>query len=491
MAKISPQLAMWTHRAEELHAQQALLYFRHDVGLPIDEKKLAKVEADSQGHFSAFLRDFGREPEPIFLSSTNEVAQSRTYRLLLKLTELRTEKVVTSKYRYNGKPVNWGSWRQFAASTDDSAARKEVFDGFVKKSSILAPVVAKRFAIAAETMKEFGTDPLNSYLKLEGVNYEQLSLFVDRLGRSLRPAFWEALEEYSDEILGREAEYYDDFYFFRARIFRKYAKRFPVKTDPITQITKTMARMGLDARKVKVDSADRRGKSASAFCAPIRIPKDVRISYRKSNPLEDFTGVFHEFGHGIDFSSIPERASYSDKFALPMGVAEIFSIFFEGLMHEPAYLKSELGLGEKVVSDILRRFRFVELLFATFYSANSSMKLAFWQDELSVDAASELYSELTEKYMGIRYPGGYWLLHHVMPDYFLYSPSYLLAAVRAFELRQAIVVRYGERYWEEKDSGKFVLELMRAGRSIDIERFSKLDVGGYVESLSTGRRLDF
>lgn len=244
-----------------------------------------------------------------------------------------------------------------------------------------------------------------------------------------------------------------------------------------------MRGMGLDARKIKVDSANRKRKSVSAFCFAIRVPTDVRISYRKSNPLENFTGVFHEFGHGIHFSSITRDVPFGDRYGVSMGVAEVFSTFFENLMHDRNFLKHELGISDVVASDLVERFRFNELFFVAFYSANSTMKLRYWHGGLSFEQATRLYAEMTEKYMGIRYPGEYWLLHHVMPDYTLYSPSYLLAAVRALELRNALRSKFGEGYWKEKGSGKFLLELMAPGRGIELERFSRLDVGPYVKSL--------
>jgi hypothetical protein len=59
----------------------------------------------------------------------------------------------------------------------------------------------------------------------------------------------------------------------------------------------------------------------------------------------------------------------------------------------------------------------------------------------------------------------------------------LVAAVRALELRNAIVARFGERYWRERASGNAVLELMRPGQSLDLS-FSRLDESAYVKSLS-------
>ncbi len=476
-------LDAWTRRAERLIVGRNREYFRQGIGLKINKKRLAKLERDSLEHSKLFLKLFGKEPEPLFMMSVDTIGLAKTYKLLVKLHETRINKIVSHKHRLNGRPVNWGSWRQFTAVTDDSVGRKELFDDFVEKSRLLVPIIGERFDRYAKAVSEYGTDALNIYLKSEGIIYEDLTSFIDGLGNQLKPVFRRSLEHYSREILGREAEYYDDYYFFRTRVFRDYVHSFPAN-DSISRIIRTMKTMGLDATRVKVDNVDRKGKNASAFCSAIKVPTDVRISYRRSNPLEDFTSVFHEFGHAVHFSSIDPNDSFWNKYNVSNGVAEIFSLFFEGLMHDGTYLRGELGLSEEMASDLIGRFRFNELYFATFYSANSMMKVRYWHDGLSLEGATRLYSNLTETYMGIRYPGEYWRLHHVMPDAILYSPSYLLAAVRAHELREALRSKFGEKYWKERDAGRFLLDLMRVGQAIKLDSFSRLDTNSYVKSLS-------
>jgi len=468
-------------RAERIESKKNLLDYRQKVGLEFDKARLDQMQVECARHYEAYFKQFGRKPPAMFHMVARNIGQTKSYKLYMDQYKTRTSKIITRKYKVNGTPVNWGSWRQFTSATDDSKARKEVFDTFVKKASILGPIVRARFDRIARTMKNLGTDPLSNYLTLEGISLKDLLTFVDRMGRGLKPGFIETLNHYAGEILGREAEYFDDYYFFRSRVFRKYEASFPAHADPVTQIVKTMHNMGLDATNVQVDDANRKGKSPSAFCYAIRIPMDIRLSYRRSNPLSDFASVFHEFGHGIHFSSIEPDASYEEKYGVPMGVAEIFSIFFESLMEEPLYLKRELGLSESIISDLLDRLRFNKLFFAVFYSANSMMKLSYWRDRLSIEEAAELYSDLTEKYVGIRCPGMCWLLHHVMPDYALYSPSYLIAAVRARELRDSLVARFGERYWEEKESGRFLKKLMSRGRGIELRQFSRMDERPFVQ----------
>src|SRR5262249_21465343 len=160
---------------------------------------------------------------------------------------------------------------------------------FISKSGILAPLIRSRFEAYRSLLAEFGTDPMTSYLEHEGIYYDRLIDMVQRLGDMASGPFRESLSKYSTEIVGRPAEYYD-YYFFKSRIFRKYATTTtaPTRREPIPSIIRTMKWMGLDASTIAVDEADRKGKSASAFCSAIKVPTDVRISYRKAVSLEDF-----------------------------------------------------------------------------------------------------------------------------------------------------------------------------------------------------------
>jgi hypothetical protein len=70
------------------------------------------------------------------------------------------------------------------------------------------------------------------------------------------------------------------------------------------------------------------------------------------------------------------------------------------------------------------------LFFITFYAANSLMRLEYWKNKLTIEQASEVYSEIIKEYDGFEMPGEYGLLYHILPDSIIYVPSYLLTAVR-------------------------------------------------------------
>lgn len=58
-------------------------------------------------------------------------------------------------------------------------------------------------------------------------------------------------------------------------------------------------------------------------------------------------------------------------------------------------------------------------------------------------------------------PGEYWLLHHILPDSIMYVPSYLLAAIRAFELEIYMQSKFGNTWWKEKEAGRVLKEIMK------------------------------
>ena len=169
-----------------------------------------------------------------------------------------------------------------------------------------------------------------------------------------------------------------------------------------------------------------------------------------------------------------------------MGIAEIFSTFLEGLTKNSSYTSPLLGLDKdnKVINKLISRNQFMELFFVTFYTANSLMKIEYWKRNLSIDQACELYSRLIKEYTGFEIPGEYWLLHHILPESIMYVPSYLLAAVRAAELKTYMKNRFGEKWWMEKESGRNLRDIMKSGASIDLSIFSNLDSSIFVKEIT-------
>jgi hypothetical protein len=478
-------LEQWCQLDERIYIAESDERYKQYAGLQHSERVIEQMAEMKVVNAKAFLGSFSK-PRELFLGSLENIADSSTKKLELKLYNLRNQKIVSSRHRFVGTPVNWSTWRQFNSAQKDPAKRKQVFDEFISKTRYISPVIKERFSQMGKIYSEYSDKkmgPLDGYLENEKVSHSQLIDFVKSMGRQAKKPFQEALATISKKVLGREAEYYDDFYFFRNRVYADLEKEF-ARVNPPDQVRRTLAAMQFNLNPIHFDTEDRKNKYPSPICFFVQVPGDIRVLYKSESPYFDLQGCYHEMGHAVHASSISPQAEYWDRYGFSMGIAEIFSIFLERLTKNRRYLSSLGVRDEKILEEIEARNNFMELFFITFYAANSLMKAEFWRKKLSMEKASDLYAKLIKEYTGFEMPGQYWMLHHILPDAIMYVPSYLLAAVRAAELDSHLQDRFGEEWWAQTAAGSYIREIMEPGAKIDLSRFSRLDSSVFMNEIT-------
>ena len=463
------ELNEWCARYEDIRAKLMEQYYNHRAGLPYDKKLMDKLSKELANLCRIFLDEF-REPRRMFLECIYQVARDERLEIELEFEEKRMEIIKSNKFTLNGMPVNWGSWRKFNARVDDPVKRKELFDEFIRKASELASLVEKRMEISREVYARYGLTPLDAYLELEQLSYDELYNLVEKLGSGAKETFLKAADHYAPEVLGKDKyEYYDDYYTWRGRIYRPLNKYFE-GLNPIDKVIELLKCLEVDPSKISVDDEDRPKKSPSAFCFWIKVPDDVRVVYRKVAPFTDFGSVFHEFGHGLHGVSANPMDPVWKRYVIPMSVAETFSFLTEYLLEDEIYLKEELKLPDDAIREIIDRRRFMHLTFLTFYATNSLMKIEFWKYHYDAIKAAERWQELSKKFF-IEVPGNYWLLHHIMPSYDLYSPSYMIAAVRVAVIKRRLREEFGEKWWRNSEAAKLIKKLAEARGEFNVKEW--------------------
>jgi len=478
-------LEQWCRVDEGIYIAETDESYKQYAGLRHSEtviEQLAEMKAISA---KTFLGSF-LQPRALFLNSLENIADASTKKLELKLFKLRNQKIVSSRYRFEGASVNWSTWRQFNSIQKDSEKRKHVFDEFISKTRFISPMIKMRYDQIGKIYSEHShkkLNPLDGYLENENISQSKLFDFVKTMGRQAKKPFREALATISKKVLGKEAEYYDDFYFFRNRIYADLEKEF-AGVNPPEQVKRTLATMNFNLSPITFDTVDRKNKYPSPICFFVQVPTDIRVLYKSESPYFDLQGCYHEMGHAMHATSISPKAQYWDRYGFSMGIAEIFSIFLERLTKNRRYLSS-LGVSDKhILDEIDAKNKFMELFFVTFYAANSLMKAEFWRRKLSMDKASSLYAKLVKEYTGFEIPGEYWMLHHILPDAIMYVPSYLLAAVRASELEHQMQGKFGEDWWTQTEAGANLREIMEPGAKIDLSSFSRLDIRLFMNEIT-------
>lgn len=470
---------------ENTHIIQYEETYSQFAGLKYDPTIIEQISRINIQCCQLFMKSYD-SPKELFLSSLEILAEDGTKGLEQELHETRNTKIIDKRYKLEGTYVNWNNWRQFNATEGNHKRRKDVFDCFIEKTELLRPLIEERFSKIKEIYETQGKmNPLQGYLDSENISHQSLTRFIEDMANYTKKLFGEKIIELSNMIIGKNPEYFDDFYYFRNRIFEDMSEKF-AQVDPISTVMKTMKELSFDINKISYDIEDRKNKYPSPICFFIEIPSDIRILYKQESPYFDFHGCFHEFGHAMHATSIRPDLVYEKKYHMPMGITEIFSIFLERLSRNRTYLRKKINLADrKRLDKIIELNKFMELFFVVFYSVNSLTKMKFWSDNLSIEDTNKIYSEMMLKYAGLEVPGQYWMLHHIMPESIMYVPSYLLAAVRAAELERKIEEKFGQNWWELNEAGAYLKTLMKDGADINLNEFSKLDSRVFLKEITT------
>src|SRR3989442_2255304 len=103
-------------------------------GLEFDENVMKSVAEQKARHAELFPSS-SRRPRRLFLKCVSDVSESKKTPIALELDKAMSEKVVSKKARFRGRPVNWKNWRQFNA-TADPKRRKQVYHDLVTKTHL-------------------------------------------------------------------------------------------------------------------------------------------------------------------------------------------------------------------------------------------------------------------------------------------------------------------------------------------------------------------
>ena len=260
-------------------------------------EKLIEQLAELKISNSKIFIDFFSHPRPLLLGAVEDIAYSKTKKLALELHNTRNTKITSSRHMFKDSPVNWSTWRQVNSLEKEPANRKEVFDEFIEKTKYIVPIIENRFSIIKQVYEENKhskdekeinndnnnkLDPVSAYLENEDISYEKLIEFIKSMGQGAKKPFKDALTDIGKTILGKEPEYYDDFYYFRNKAYSGIDSNF-LSIDPLSEVKQILTHMEFDLSRIHFDTEDRRNKYPSPICFFVRIPNDIRILYKSES----------------------------------------------------------------------------------------------------------------------------------------------------------------------------------------------------------------
>lgn len=224
------------------------------------------------------------------------------------------------------------------------------------------------------------------------------------------------------------------------------------------QVRRQVTEMGTspDAEgRVRYDTADRPGKRARAFCAPVRIPDVVHLVLRPHGGQADWMTLLHELGHALHFGNMRRDLPFEFRWLGDNSVTEGYAMLFDHRMKDKGWLARYTQLDKKALPEFLHSQGFEELHFVRRYAAKLIYETELHGGAVSWSALPDLFVETLTAATGFRYQRADAFVD-VDPRY--YAARYLRAWQMQAVLDESLRTRFDEDWWRNPKAGPWMVE---------------------------------
>lgn len=243
---------------------------------------------------------------------------------------------------------------------------------------------------------------------------------------------------------------------------RRYERFFP-SAQLLPSLRATLRGLGirLEAQGgLTMDSEERPTKAARAFCLPVRVPDDVRLSFRPTGGPFDYDCLYHEMGHAQHYLNTREQ-TYEFRYLGSMAVAETYAGLFEGLTAARGWLRRVTAMPDRQRQElrVMRAFRILYLLRR--YAARMLYELGLHGGDL--EGAPEAYGRLMERALGLPLEEADGRAYLADVDDLFYCAEYVRGWLLEAALEKVLRVKYGESWFDQPGSGAYLMRLWEKG----------------------------
>ena len=305
--------------------------------------------------------------------------------------------------------------------------------------------------------------------QLRGLRLEELTQQMQNLLRATRDVFLQLLAEHL-QGLGvpiEDAAACDTLALFRGR---KFDVLFHEKSM-IPALSRTLGGMGIDLARqsnLELDIEPRPLKTPRAFCAPIRVPEEVKLVTKPIGGPDDYASLLHEAGHAEHFVHVDQALPFIFRRLGDNSVTEGYAFLFQYLLLNPHWLRRILGIEDS--AEYIRLVRFRKLWLLRRYGS----KLLYEQQlHNELDGAEQQYVNILGDGLGVAIGPENYLAD---TDDAFYCAQYLRAWIFEVQLRHSLEDQFGVEWFATREAGECLISLWRRGQELRPEELVK-DMG--------------
>ncbi|MBZ4419455.1 chromosome segregation protein SMC [Myxococcus sp. RHSTA-1-4] len=369
-------------------------------------------------------------------------------------------------FTVDGKELRYRNLERLLANERSVAKRRAMYAAATPAIERLNQTLRRREERAEQLVRELGFASYEAFgSELRQADLGRLSVLAEEILQATQGPYRVVMERLSQRELGmpfKDITRADIPRLFRSR---EVEEAFP-KGESLLKAHGTLAGMSIDLGEmanVKIDSRDIQGKSSRPLALAVRVPDDVRLSFKPGSGVLHQGRVLHEFGHMLHAAFTKEPRFELARLGNPT-VGKAYSALFADLVEDPVWLEEHAGVAGEQRAKYLAASSAHKL-----YLIRHAAGRLLYQLELHRRADAdplELYREVMSRTDDIPMTDEDVVRYLVDQEDFFQSADSFRAWFLAGQLQAQLKARFGPAWWRAPQSGAFLKELWAKGNAL-------------------------
>ena len=380
-------------------------------------------------------------------------------------------KQAQAKVKVNGKEIPFRQIAVLISNEKDQSKRRQLYtaqDSFLDSLNVIYGEMENFYHTQA---KELGYNSYNEFAQdLKSVDLESFKPVVQDFLDKTKGIYEKLLAEFLQKNL--KLTPYNFYRFDVAALLRQgeFDKYFP-KEKLIATVKATYLGLGIDMDKqpnLKIDAEEREKKNPRAVCFAVDVPKDVRLSIKPIGGVQDYAALFHEMGHGQHFANASEK-TWEFKYLGNNTVTENYAFLSEYFLSDPGWIVKHTTMQENEMKGFLKAQVFGRLLLVRRYCTKFLYELELHSQNPN---AAKIYADYLSSAMGFKKTPSDEKRYLYDVDANYYVVDYLRAWFLEAQLKSKLKEKFGENWFEKKESGDYLKSLWAHGNKFTGEELA-------------------
>ncbi|WP_408889533.1 chromosome segregation protein SMC [Myxococcus faecalis] len=369
-------------------------------------------------------------------------------------------------FNLDGKELRYRDLERLLANERSGNRRKALYAAATPALERLNQTLRRKEEEAEKRVKELGFPSYEAFgSELRQADLGKLSVLAEEILQATQGPYRVVMERLAQRELNlafKDITRADIPRLFRSR---EVEDAFP-KGVSLKKAHETLAGMKLDLsaqKNVEIDERDLPKKNSRPLALAVRVPEDVRVSFKPGSGVLHQARVLHEFGHALHAAFTAETRFELARLGNPT-VGEAYSSLFEDLLEDPVWLEEHAGLSGEERAKYLATSS-AHKLYLIRHAAGRLLYQLELHRRADVDPR-ELYREILSRTDDIPMTAEDTARYLVDQEDFFQSADSFRAWFLAGQIQAQLKARFGPSWWHSPGAGEFLKTLWAKGNAL-------------------------